>query len=171
MNILTVEKKILDLTTLDSIEYDTRFTVIDFGSDANKYSEPDIIFPKLLYVEDYTGPALECMIDNHVFVLPLAWFIFIGDEDISEIEALPLTSLNARNFSVITTNPIDGSRHHYKEIKILNVYPDYDWVLPKIKNGQCIAVPYNNDSDNPMCVYITHSTSKIPNILSPVEFI
>lgn len=170
MNILTVEKNILDLTTLEDDIPETQFTVVDLGSDAKSYDGSDIIFPRLVYVEDYSGPAIECDVMGQSVILPLAWNIFIGEEDISEVELIPMTALNARDFSVIITNPIDGFRHYFGTIKVKSVYTDYDWVLPKIKNGQALAIPITSNTENPVCLYITHSTSKIPNVLSANDF-
>jgi len=170
MNILTVEKDIIDLTELEDEIPETQFTVVDMGSDAKNYDGSDIIFPRLVYVEDYTGPAIECDVMGRTVILPLAWQVFIGEEDISEVEIIPMTALNARDFSVIVTNPIDGFRHYFAPIKVKTVYTDYDWVLPKIKNGQALAIPIDDNTENPMCLYITHSTSKIPNVLSANDF-
>lgn len=173
MNILTVEKKVIDLVDIDPDEEfpDTQFTVVDLGSDAKNYEGSDIMFPKLLYVEDYSGPALECWIRSERVILPLAWNIFIGDEEVSDIELLPITSLNARDFSVIVTNPIDGFRHYYERVRVKALYTDYDWVLPKIKNGQALAIPISKDENDPLCIYITHSQSKIPTNISSTDFL
>ena len=128
MNILTVEKEIIDLTELEDEIPDTQFTVVDLGSDAKNYEGADVLFPRLLYVEDYSGPAIECDVMGYSVILPLAWNIFIGEEDISEVEIIPITALNARDFSVIITNPIDGFRHYFSMIKVMSVYTEYDWV-------------------------------------------
>lgn len=170
MKVLTVEKNILDLTTIGDEIPETQFTVVDLGSDAKSYEGSDVLFPRLIYVEDYTGPAIECDVGGYSVVLPLSWHIFIGEEDISEVELIPITALNARDFSAITTNPIDGFRHYFNVVRVRAIYQEYDWVLPKIKNGQALAIPINDDPENPLCVYITHSTSKIPQTSSAVDF-
>lgn len=170
MKILTVEKKILDLTTIDDEIPETQFTVVDLGSDAKSYEGADVLFPRLIYVEDYTGPAIECDVGKYRVVLPLAWHIFIGEENLSEVELIPITALNARDFSAIITNPIDGFRHYFNTVRVRSFYPEYDWVLPKIKNGQALAIPLNDDEKNPLCLYVTHSTSKIPQTSSASDF-
>lgn len=169
MNLLTVEKNIINIQNYEP-KMPTQFTVVDLGSDIKQHKETDIVFPKLLYVEDYLGPALDCDIGGYRVMLPLSWFICIGDEDVSEVESIPITSLNARDFSAIVTNPIDGFRHYFMEVRIYNVLTEYEWVLPKIKNGQSIAVPINNNENNPLCVFLSHSLTKIPPSLSPLDF-
>ncbi|ASV44160.1 hypothetical protein PBI_SCTP2_145 [Salicola phage SCTP-2] len=169
MKLLGVEKNIINLQD-ESHRYPQQFTVIDLNSDINIADGADIIFPKLLYIEDYVGPAIDCSIGGYRVMLPLSWCIFIGDEDVSEVEAIPMTSLNAREFSTIVTNPIDGFRHYFLDIRIYDVLTEYEWILPKIKNGQCVAYPITNDSNNPLCVYVSHSTTKIPTSLSPTDF-
>lgn len=170
MKVLTVEKEIIDMQNIDELSRYIQFTLVDLGSNNRSTNEHDIVFPKLLYYEEYIGPALDCDIGGNRVMLPLSWYIMIGDEDISEVEALPITSLNARDFTAICTNPIDGFRHHFLNIKIYGVLSDYNWILPKIKNGQCVAVPINKDTNNPLCVYLSHSTTKIPQTLIPTDF-
>jgi len=174
MKILTVENKIIDLTDIDEFDEIPRvqYSIIDLGSDAIKEEEiPDIRFPKLVYIEEYTGPALKCAIGEYTTILPLSWFIFIGEEDYGDVEIVPITTINARNFSTVVSDPINGFRHHFMEIRPIDLYMEYDWVMPKIKQGQAIAVPINDDEQNPLCIYISHSKSKIPISVNAGEFV
>ena len=173
MKLLTVEKNILDLGGLSELDDvpKTQFTVIDLGSDANPSTEPDILFPKLIYIEEYCGPALKCMIGEFPVILPLSWFTFIGEEEIGEVEIIPVTGINARNFDVIVSDPINGFRHHFLPIRAVELYMEYDWVLPKLKNGQAVAMPINDDAEDPLCVYLSHSKSKMPVVVNSGEFV
>lgn len=168
MKVLTPEKIQLDLNDIEDSIPITHFTVIDLGSDVNQTGESDIICSRLIYLEEVSAPAIECQIDNNKFILPLTWNIFIGEEEMGEVEVIPIHSLNARNFEVISTQPIDGFRHHFKDIKLTNIMMDYEWVLPKLKNGQVLAMPYNDAGD---CIYITPNTNKIPPTCSPEDFL
>lgn len=173
MKLLTVENEILDLGELGLMDEipRTQFTVLDLGSDANTLHEPDIVFPKLIYIEEYTGPALKCQIGEFTTILPLSWFTFIGEEEIGEVEIIPVTSINARDFETIVSDPINGFRHHYMPIRAIELYIEYEWVLPKLKNGQAVAVPINDDPKNPICVYLSHSKSKMPIVVNSGEFV
>lgn len=173
MKLLTVEKKILDLGALDEMDEipSSQFTVMDMGSDANPLDEPDILFPKLVYIEEYVGPALKCMVGDYSVILPLSWFTFIGEEEMGEVEVIPITGINARNFDLIVSDPITGFRHHFLPVRVVELYMEYDWVLPKLKNGQAVAIPINDDEDYPLCIYASHSKSKIPVVISSGEFI
>lgn len=169
MKILTVESKQLDLNDIEDEIEPTQFVVVDLGSELNPYEdETDIIFPKLVYIEEVTSPAIKCQIGKIEFLLPLTWNIFIGEEDVGEVELIPLTSINARDFSVLITNPLKGFRTHFEKINVKEVLIDYDWSLPKLKNGQALALPLD-DSNN--CLYITSSTTKIPNEVAASDFI
>lgn len=168
MKILTTAQQQLDLNCIDDEIEMTQFTVVDLGSNINTRDEPDIIFPKLIYLEQYIGAAVVCDIGDDEIILPLSWYVFIGDEDSAEVEIIPITELNARSFNVIATNPISGFRHHFPRIRIKEVLMDYSWTLPKIKNGQCLAVPINKTN---LCVFISNSNSKIPNTVSPMDFL
>lgn len=167
MNILTVEQKQLNLNQIDDVIPMTQFTVIDLGSDLNHDNTADVIFPKLIYIAEQTGAAVLCEIGGHDIFLPLSWNIFVGDEDSAEVEILPITELNARQFQAVVTNPISGFRHHFLDIRIKRVLIDYEWVTPKIKNGQALAVPINDKNE---CIFITGSLSKIPAVSSPSDF-
>lgn len=173
MKLLTVEGEILDLGTLDEMDEvpNTQFTVIDLGSDANPLDEPDILFPKLIYIEEYVGPALKCMVGEHSVILPLSWFTFIGEEEMGEVEVIPITGINARNFDVVISDPIKGFRHHFLPVMVVELYMEYDWVLPKLKNGQAVAMPINDDPNDTLCMYISHSKSKIPPVIDSGEFV
>lgn len=171
MNILVVENDLkgvkLDLTTIDDEIPITQFVVVDLGSDLNHHNQPDIIFPKLIYLEEHVSSAVLCDVGGYEVLLPLSWHIFVGDEDSAEIELIPITDINARTFQTIVTHPLEGFRHHFMDIRIKKVLIEYDWVLPKIKNGQCLAVPF---TENNMCLYLTNSPTKIPLITTPTDF-
>lgn len=173
MKLLTVDKQILNLSDIGEMDEvpRTQFTVVDLGSDANPLNEPDILFPKLIYIEEYIGPALKCMVGDFNVILPLSWFTFIGEEEIGEVEIIPVTSVNARDFDVIVSDPINGFRHHFMPIRAIELYMEYDWVLPKLKNGQAVAMPINDDPDYPLCIYLSHSKSKIPVVINSGEFV
>lgn len=168
MKILTVEEKQIDLSEIgDSIPV-THYAVVDLGSDMNTLGAADITFPKLLYITDQTSHAVVCDIEGVEVTLPLSWNLFIGDEDSAEVEALPITELNARNFQVILTNPASGFRHRFADIRIKTVLIEYEWTMPRLKNGQALAVPINSKNE---CLYITSSLSKIPPTSCPADFL
>lgn len=171
MNILVVENDLqgykLDLAIIDEEIPVTQFVVIDLGSDLNHCNQSDVIFPKLIFLEEHISSAVLCDIGGYDILLPLSWNIFVGDEDSAEIELIPITELNARTFSTIVTHPVNGFRHHFMDIRIKKVLLDYEWVLPKIKNGQALAVPFTEDNK---CIFLTNSASKIPAISTPDDF-
>lgn len=171
MNILVVENdlrgKKLDLSSIEEEIPITQFTVVDLGSDLNHTNKSDIIFPKLIFLEEHVSSAVLCDVGGYEVLLPLSWYIFIGDEESAEIELIPITELNARTFQTIVTHPVEGFRHHFIDIRIKKVLIDYDWVLPKIKNGQALAVPFTEKN---MCLYLANSSSKIPTISTPTDF-
>jgi len=45
------------------------------------------------------------------------------------------------------------------DIEILDVYHEVSWFAPKLKNGQMLAVPLNNDPE-PDCVYFVKDISR-----------
>lgn len=168
MNILTLEGKQLNLNNIDDVIPITQYTIVDLGSDLNHNNEIDIIFPRLMFIAEQTGAAVLCDIGGSEIILPLSWNLFVGDEDSAEVELVPISEINARSFYALMTNPINGFRHKFEEVRIKRVLIDYDWVVPKLKNGQALPIPINAKNE---CIFITPSTSKIPQICSPSDFL
>ena len=87
------------------------------------------------------------------------WQILIGEPEIGDLEVLPLTSINDRGFRVFQFNPLTSFRPSFPDIEILDVYHEVSWYAPKLKNGQLLAVPLNDDPD-PDCVYFVKDISR-----------
>lgn len=158
--------EIVDLNKIGDEIPDIRFAVLDCGSDNNKENEIDFFFNRLLYIEEFVAPAVVCMIGKHKTVLPLSWNILIGDESFGEVELVPIHSLNAKEFDTFIYNPLKGFRFNFEPIRLIKVLPEYNWTFPKSKNGQLLAYPVYTNNGVPECIYISSSTSKIPNIIS-----
>ena len=57
--------------------------------------------------------------------MPIDWSIAVADSDCgTDIEVMPLTSLNDRGFEAFLFNPLSAFRHEYGKIEIVNVYND-----------------------------------------------
>lgn len=165
MKILTLEEQQLELADIGDEIPVTQFATIDLD---NEDYGVDIVFPRLNSVWDNIGSALVCDIGGNDVLLPLSWYIFIGVEDQAEIELVPVTDLNARNFHAIVTNPISGYQHKFLKIRPKSLLLDYLWVIPRFnKNSQALAIPID-DKNN--CIYVTQTPNKIPKDLSPTDF-
>jgi hypothetical protein len=93
-------------------------------------------------------------------IMPIDWSIAVGDSSSScDIEILPLTSLNDRGFEAFCFNPLPVFRVEFKPIEIVNFYNDVKWYFPKMKNGQLLTVPLNNDP-KPLCAYFVKEISR-----------
>ena len=105
MQILTVDNECFVLNKIpDQVDEDLRFSVLD-NSDPN---EPDFYFMPLIYLESFSSPSVTLEIANRKIQMPLDWHILLGDSEVSELEIVPLTSLNDRSFSAFCFNPING---------------------------------------------------------------
>ena len=97
--------------------------------------------------------------------MPIDWSIAVGDStSSSDIEILPLTSLNDRGFEALCFNPLSSFRVEFKPIKIMNFYNDVKWYFPKMKNGQLLATP-TRGGDKPDCVYFVKEISRQSEII------
>ena len=155
MRILTVENTVFEMTELPNEIADLRFCVLDNSNPA----EPDYYFMPLVFLESFNDPALVLKIGKHTIKMPYNWRILIGDADIGDLEAMPLTKINDRGFEAFTFNPLKDFRPSFKSIEIIDVYQDVKWYFPKLKNGQLLCVPLE-EGENPACAYFVKEISR-----------
>jgi hypothetical protein len=156
MRILTLDDNAhYDLDQLPDEIVDMRFAILD-NSDPNN---PDYHYIPLIFLESFTAPALVLQIGKHRIKMPIDWQILIGEPDLGDLEMLPLTSINDRGFSVFEFNPLSSFRPSFPRIEIVDVYQEVSWYAPKLKNGQMLCVPLNDDPE-PECVYFVKDISR-----------
>lgn len=134
---------------------DLRFAVLD-NSDP---FDPDFRYIPLIFLECFTSPALVLQIGEHKIKMPVDWQIVIGEDDVGDLEMLPLTSINDRAFKAFQFNSLTSFSPTFEPIEILDVYSEVSWNAPKLKNGQFLAVPITT-GEKPMCVYFAKDVPK-----------
>lgn len=157
MNILTLDNVSFSLNNLpDIVDDTTRFAVLDNSNVLN----PDFFFVPLIFLESFNAPAMVLRIGDTEIAMPLDWHIAVGDgASATNIEILPLTSLNDRGFDALVFNPLSSYRLDFKPIEIVNFYSDIKWYFPKMKNGQLLATPLTN-GPQPECAYFVKEISR-----------
>lgn len=155
MKILTLDNTAYDLDTLPEEVDDMRFAILD-NSDP---SDPDYHYIPLIFLESFNSPALVLQIGEHRVKMPIDWQVLIGEPDLGDLEMLPLTSINDRGFKAFQFNPLTSFRPSFLDIEIVDVYHDVAWYAPKLKNGQMLCIPLNNDPE-PDCVYFVKDISR-----------
>ena len=162
MQILTLENRNFSLNNLpDEVDDTTRFAVLDNSNPL----EPDFFFVPLIFLESFNSPAMVLKIGDDEITMPLDWCIAVGDGSAgTNIEILPLTSLNDRGFEALIYNPLSSYRLEFKPIQIVNFYNDIKWYFPKMKNGQLLATPLNFGSQ-PECAYFVKEVSRQNEII------
>ena len=157
MNILTLENKSFSLTTLPEEVDDTmRFSVLDNSNP----TEPDFFFNPLIFLESFNSPAAVLLINGNEVTMPLDWSMAVGcSESGSDLEVLPITSLNERGFEAFLFNPLTSYKVDFGKIEIVNFYNDVKWFFPKMKNGQLLSVPITEGND-PLCAYFVKDISR-----------
>ena len=157
MMILTLENIPFDLNNLpDEVDDNMRFAVLDNGTP----SEPDFFFQPLVFLESFNSPAMVLRIGDDEVTMPIDWSIAVGDsQSSSDIEILPLTSLNDRGFEALCFNPLTSFRIEFKPIEIVNFYNDVKWYFPKMKNSQLLAIPLNGQP-KALCTYFVKEISR-----------
>lgn len=157
MRILTLENISFLLKDIpSSTEEPIRFAVLDNSNP----QDPDFFFNPLLYLESFNSPAVVLTIGDEQVTMPLDWCVAVGCSDAgSDLEVLPLTSLNNRGFEAFLFNPLTGRYPQYKTIEIINFYNDVKWFFPKMKNGQLLTVPIKDGKDS-LCAYFVKDISR-----------
>jgi hypothetical protein len=162
MNILLIDNTSYDLNTLPEEVDDTmRFAVLDNGNPA----DPDFFFVPLIFLESFNSPAIVLSINGKEVTMPLDWCLAVGcSEAGSDLEVLPLTSLNERGFEAFLFNPLTSYQTAFGKIEVVNFYNDVKWFFPKMKNGQLLAVPID-DTDNSLCAFFVKDISRQSEII------
>lgn len=162
MQILTLDNTTFSLNNLpEEVDENTRFAVLDNSNP----SEPDFFFMPLIFLESFNSPAMVLRIGEDEIAMPLDWSIAVGDSSsASDIEILPLTSLNDRGFEALCFNPLSSFRVEFKKIEIINFYSDVRWYFPKMKNGQLLATP-TSFNEKPNCAYFVKEISRQSEII------
>jgi hypothetical protein len=162
MNILTLDNTPFSLNNLpDIVDDTTRFAVLDNSNPL----DPDFFFVPLIYLESFNSPAMVLRIGDNEIAMPLDWYIAVGDgNSSSNIEVLPLTSINDRGFEALVFFPLSSYRLEFQEIEIVNFYSDIKWYFPKMKTGQLLASPLNAN-EAPPCAYFVKEVSRQTEII------
>ncbi len=161
MQILTLENKIYHLNDLpNEVDDDLRFAVLDNSDNQN----PDYFYIPLIFLESFTAPAAVLKIGPYTVNMPLDWSTIVGDPEGPDMEIIPLTSLNDRGFKTFCFNPLSSFRPEFYDIDIIDVYPDVRWYFPKMKPGQLLCTPLNNEH-KPPCAYFVKEVSRQSEIV------
>jgi len=134
---------------------DLRFAILDNSNPQNV----DYHYIPLIFLESFSSPALVLQIGPHRIKMPVDWQILIGEKEHGDLETLPLTSINDRGFNAFEFNPLSSFSPMFYPIEIIDVYHDVTWYAPRLKNGQFLCVPLN-DEEKPMCVYFVKEVSR-----------
>lgn len=165
MKILTPENQCFEMNSLpDEIE-DIRYCVMDVTDKHNT----DFFFIPLVFIETFNAPSINLSIGEFNIEMPLDWNILIGESELGQLEFIPLTSINEREFDTIVTNPLNGYTMAWEPIKVNNVFADVKWFFPKLKYGHILAIPLEH-GDSPRCAYFVKDMNRIPDSLNSYDF-
>lgn len=161
MRILTLDNTAYEMDQIpDEIE-EIRFCVLD-NSDPR---EPDYFYIPLIFLESFNSPALVLRIGEHTIRMPVDWQLLIGEPDLGDLEVVPLTSINDRGFSAFCFNPLTSFRPEFKPVEIVDIFQDVKWYFPKLKPGQLLAVPLEENGKEPLCVYFIKDISRQSEVI------
>lgn len=120
---------------------------------------PDYFFIPLIFLESFNSPALVLRIGDAILKMPMDWHILIGEEQMGDLEMLPMTSINDRGFSTFVFNPLTSFSPLFLDVEIVDVYHEVTWYVPKLKTGQILCVPIE-DGETSRCVYFAKDISR-----------
>lgn len=157
MYILTNENKTYNLDRVPNEIDDIRYGVLDC-SDASRI---DYYFLPLIFLESFYSPVIVLKLGEYKTQMPLDWSILVCDENYSDLEIMPLTSLNDRGFRTLVYNPLKPLIPDIVEVEIENVYAEVKWFFPKLKSGNVLVVPLEEKKERPMCSLFVKDNAKI----------
>lgn len=160
MYILTPENKSFNTAKIPNQTTHLYYCVLDY-SDSN---DVDYKFPPMVFIEDYAQASAELKIGEYIIQVPLKWSILLGDTHSGELEILPITSLNGRDFKAFLFNPCKGYMPSFFDIEIVNIYQEIRWCVPTVKPQHMLAVPLAS-GENPLCAFFAESKNKLPDVL------
>lgn len=155
MRILTNENTTFEMNNLPDEIDEMRFCVLDNSNPA----DPDYLFQPLIFLESFTDPAFVLRIGKDIIKVPYNWNILIGEKEYGDLEVILLTSINDRKFNAFVFNPLSDNKPDYVPIEIIDIYQDFKWYFPKMRNGQLLAIPLNTSSGS-KCIYTVKEISK-----------
>ena len=161
MYILTLDNNSYEMNEIPDEVDDLRFAILDNSDPKN----PDYFFIPLIFLESFNSPALVLRIGDNIVRMPADWQILIGEEEIGDLEVIPLTSINDRGFSAFIFNPLSSYRPEFQHIEIVDIYQDVKWYFPKLRPGQLLSVPLNNGT-NPLCAYFVKDISRQSEVVN-----
>lgn len=160
MRILTTENRAYDLDRIPESSEDIRYCVFDYSNPADS----DYYFVPLIFLESFHCPAVVLEIGKYKIQMPLDWSILVCDAEYSDLEIMPLTSLNDRGFHTMVFNPFKHMVPKPHEVNITNVYKDVKWYFPRLKSGNILVVPLE-DTPYPNCALFVKDAGKTPDVI------
>lgn len=162
MKVLTVENDTFDIDEIPDFISDVRYSVLEYSDEETT----DFYVKSLLFLESFNDTKAVVNIGDKSVSIPLEWSVIIGDQHTGDLEVMPITTLNDRDFDALVFNPISGFRLDYRSIQISSIYPDVKWYVPKLGYGQLLALPLS-DGPAPDCIFVTHAKqNKVPEVLN-----
>lgn len=155
--------KILNLDTNSSYNLenlpeeidDLRFAILDNSNPSNV----DYHYIPLIFLESFNSSAVVLRAGDRLVKMPLDWQILIGEPEFGDLETVKLESITDRGFRAFEFNPLSSFRPTFLDIEIVDVYQDVTWFAPRLKNGQFLCVPVDDD-DKPRCIYFVKEISR-----------
>jgi len=166
MKILTTENQSYNLNRVPELVDDLQYCVLDTTNKNNI----DFFFIPLIFLESFSAPSMILEIGRKTVQMPIDWSIMIIERELGICEMVPLTSLNDRGFEALVSNPLTDYMIKSEEIKIINVFQDVKWYLPKLKHGHILAVPID-EGKTPACVYFAKDINQIPDEIQVGDFL
>lgn len=161
MFILNEENKSINLGKISLYikdEKDIMFFVLDLETE-NDYDFK--CFP-LKYMEKRNVNLVELMIDEkYLLRMPVNWYILIGDKvSYDKLEFISVQDIMTEEHTCFSINPITSYIPKWMSIKAINMYPNIEWISPKLKNHHYLVYPLSEGS-SPNCIIVCPETNKV----------
>jgi len=160
MKILTTDNNYYNLNRVPEQGDDIQYCVLDTTNTKNI----DFFFIPLIFMETFNAPSMIMEVGPYSVQMPIDYSILVIERELGQCEMVPLTSLNDRGFEALVINPLTSKIVDSHEIKIVNVFQDVRWYMPKLKHGHLLAVPVE-EKKQPQCLFFAKDINQIPDVL------
>tara|TARA_B100001027_G_C16263057_1_gene330494 strand:- start:1778 stop:2278 length:501 start_codon:yes stop_codon:yes gene_type:complete len=160
MKILTTDNNYYNLDKIPEDGEDIQYCVLDTTNSKNI----DFFFIPLIFMETFNAPSMIMEVGPYSVQMPIDYSILCIERELGQCEMVPLTSLNDRGFEALVINPLTSRIVDNHEIKIVNVFQDVRWYMPKLKHGHLISVPVEEKKE-PKCLFFAKDINQIPDVI------
>lgn len=129
---------------------DLHFTVLDFSDGVDFACHP------VLFIERNRTPRAKVSIGRFTTILPLDWFILIGDREHGTADLVTVRDAIEQRIDVVVLNPWADRLASFAPITMLSTAREF--ISPKMTKRHLLVIPLDR-SKHPQCVFVARDAA------------